>query len=33
VVPEEVAEELVAVLAQYNERKHEREEKLAEEIS
>ena len=33
VVPDEVAEELVAVLAQYNERKHEREEKLAEEIS
>lgn len=33
VVPEEVAEELVAVLAQYNGRKHEREEKLAEEIS
>ncbi|WP_282190640.1 excinuclease ABC subunit UvrC [Adlercreutzia caecimuris] len=33
VVPDEVAEELVRVLAQYNERRHEKEERLAEEIS
>ena len=33
VIPEEVAEELVRVLAQYNERKEEKEEQLAEDAS
>ena len=33
VIPEEVAEELVRVLAQYNERKEEKEEQLAEDVS
>ena len=32
VIPEEVAEELVRVLAQYNERKEEKEEQLADSV-